>query len=120
MQEEKGKYQNFEFTGYLYKRNDTKWGTDIRIRTLLDESESKFPQHILVSVSKKNIDKLSDVGIGDKVRVVIIPTLVEGVSDRTQKAYAINKLNLQDFEILDRAAVNPSDEDDDDGEELPF
>lgn len=120
MQEEKGMYQNFEFTGYLYKRNDSKWGTDIRIRTLLDESGSKFPQHILVSVSKKNIDKLGDVGIGDKVRVVIIPTLAEGVSDRTQKAYAINKLNLQEFEILARAEAKPSDEEEDDDVDLPF
>lgn len=120
MNEEKMKYQQFEFTGYIYKRNDNKWGTDIRLRTLLDETGEKWPQHILVSVSKKNIDKLSDAGIGDKVKIWLIPSLTEGVSEKTQKAYAINKLNLQKCQILERAAIPQTDEDDVGADDMPF
>lgn len=120
MNEEIVKFQQFEFVGYIYKRNDTKWGTDVRLRTLADDGDEKYPQHILVTVSKKKLDKLGDAGVGDKVKMIIIPSLVEGVSDKTQKAYAINKLNLKDCEILERAEAEQSDDDGIGDDDVPF
>ena len=117
-------YQKFEFTGYVYKIRDSKWGKEISLKGLADETEEKYPQHILVNVSKKREGEVDpNLGIGDKVKVVILPTLTEGVSDKTQKAYAINKLNLQKMDVLERAQQSENDNGDDGSDEaddIPF
>lgn len=117
-------YQAFEFVGYLYKNKDTKYGCELYIKTEWKDEEEKWPQRILVNVNKHNSSKIDkSIRPGDKVRVKIIPTLAEGVSEKTNRAYAINKLNLQSIEVLERSG----DRENEDGEsastqqeEMPF
>ena len=119
MSEANTQYQQFEFVGYVYKLTNSKWGTEVRLRTLADETNEKWPQHVLVTVGAKKVDRLGDANVGDKVKVTLIPTLAEGVSDKTNRAYAINKLNLQSCTIIERASAQPQAEDGD-PDDMPF
>jgi hypothetical protein len=116
-------YQAFEYVGYVYRRRDSKYGIELYLKSMKDEASEKYPQHICVTVSKKSESKVDPtLAVGDKVKAKLIPTLNEGVSERTQKAYAINKLNLNEIEILERA--DPSEAQGSDAEvnqeDLPF
>lgn len=116
-------YQAFEYVGYVYRRRDSKYGIELYLKTQKDDSTEKWPQHICVTVSKKSEPKVDPtLAVGDKVKVRLIPTLNEGVSERTQKMYAINKLNLNEIEILERAdpAESTASEEAISQEDLPF
>ena len=100
------KYQSFEFTGYVYKKKKSKWGMELYLKSSKDDSAEKYPQHILVNVSTRNLDKVDpNLSENDKVKCVIVPTLNEGVSEKTERAYAINKLNLVSCDVLERAPI---------------
>ena len=100
------KYQSFEFTGYVYRKKKSKWGMELYLKSNKDDSAEKYPQHILVNVSTRNLDKVDpNLSENDKVKCVIVPTLNEGVSERTEKAYAINKMNLVACDVLERAPL---------------
>lgn len=114
------KYQSFEFTGYVYKIKKSKWGMELYLKSNRDDASEKFPQHVLVNVSSKKIDIVDPcLSENDKVKCVIIPTMNEGVSERTNKAYAINKLNLVSCDVLERApAVEAAQSDG--ADDIPF
>lgn len=112
-------YQKFEITGYVYKIKRSKFGMDLYLKTLEDESDEKYPQHILASVSNKNMDKVDpSVDEGYKLKLTLIPMLSEGVSEKTNRAYAINNLRVIDCDVLEVGKPKPEPEPDD--EDVPF
>lgn len=116
-------YQAFEYVGYVYRRRDSKYGMELYLKSQKDDASEKWPQHICVTVSKKSESKVDPtLAVGDKVKVKLIPTMNEGVSERTQRAYAINKLNLNEIEIIERADPSESTASEEvvNPEDLPF
>lgn len=113
-------YLKFEFTGYVNKVMVGKFGKEIICRTAKDESDIKYPQRALFSASKKNEDKVPEtLKENDKVAIQFMPILAEGVSPRTHREYAINKLMLQSCEILE-VAPEPAEDNSESVEDLPF
>ena len=113
----------YEFEGYVHSINRQKWGTEVVVRLDEDESTVKYPQHILFFASSKKADRVpSDLYVNDGVKVKFIPVLDEGVSERTKRAYAINKMMILDIQITKRAALSKTaqadSQEDDSG--LPF
>lgn len=114
-------YLKYEFVGYVTKIMKNKFGRDLVCRTAKDESDIKYPQHCLFSMSKKNEEKVpADLKPNDKVCIQFMPILAEGVSEKTHREYHINKLMLQECEIVERAPVEEPKSDPEDVEDLPF
>lgn len=110
----------YEFTGYVNKFSHTNYGDEIIVRADADERDAKFKQHLLISVTKKVSDKVPfDLGKDDKVKITFVPILNEGVSDKTKRAYAINKMMLSDIEVLEKASTDEGG-DGDDASDIPF
>lgn len=94
------------------------WGTEIRV-TNVDSPDMK-PQSMMLNVSKKGEEKVpQDLRKGDIANVEFSPMLVEGVSEKTRKAYSINKLYLTDISVQERGPVE-IDEDKDPDADMPF
>ena len=104
------KYQTFELTGFVYKIKHTKWGMELSIRTMKDEANEPHPQHIQISVSAKKIELVPpDLACDDRIKVVVMPWTNEGISKTTEKMYAIGKLNVVEFEVIERAPRKVAD-----------
>lgn len=97
--------QSYEFTGWVVRVNRVnQYGPEFVVRADKDESDIKYPQHILVVVSKKKASQLPpEMNVDDKVKVKFLPILQEGVSERTNRAYAISKNQMMSVEILEKA-----------------
>lgn len=112
----------YEFEGYVHSINRQKWGTEVIVRLDQDESVVKYPQHILFFASSRKADKVpSDLYVNDGVKVKFVPVLDEGISERTKRAYAINKMMILDIQITQRAALsNTAQDESQDDSDVPF
>jgi len=111
----------YEFEGYVKKVNRTQWGVDVIVGMLKDEGDEKYPQRVLFSTSKKSIDKVPEsLGDGDKVKVQFAPFLNEGVSQKSQRVYAINKNMIIKMEVTEIAERKPETEGGNDPDDMPF
>jgi hypothetical protein len=112
----------YEFDGYVHSINRQKWGTEVVVRLDQDESMVKYPQHILFFASSRKADKVpSDLYVNDGVKVKFVPVLDEGISERTKRAYAINKMMILDIQITQRAALsNTAQDESQDDSDVPF
>lgn len=98
----------FEVEGWVNEVNRTKWGVDIVLRLMDDESTAKFPQRMLISASKKNEGKVpTTLGVGDRVNIQFAPFLNEGVNQSTQKIYKVNRNMLMAMTVLESADGKP-------------
>lgn len=112
----------YEFEGYVHSVNRQKWGTEVVVRLDQDESVVKYPQHILFFASSRKADKVpSDLYVNDGVKVKFVPVLDEGISERTKRAYAINKMMILDIQITQRSALSNTEQDESqDDSDVPF
>ena len=114
--------KTYEFSGWVHTVNRQKWGTEVVVRADQDESAVQWPQHILFFASKKKADRVpQDLDVNDGVTVKFIPILDEGISDRTKRAYAINKMMI--LELLVTQKASPTKQTQDDGQDdtdVPF
>ena len=112
----------YEFEGYVHSINRQKWGTEVIVRLDQDESVVKYPQHILFFASSRKADKVpSDLYVNDGVKVKFVPVLDEGISERTKRAYAINKMMILDIQITQRATLSDTAQDESqDDSDVPF
>lgn len=114
-------YQKFDINGYVYKIKKDKFGMKLFLKTLKDEANEKWPQHFLASVSNKNLDRVDPaLSEGDRVKLSVVPWLAEGVSEKTNKAYAISELRVVECEIIEVAERRPDDDGDNDDNDIPF
>lgn len=99
---------SYKYTGFVYDVTDGKYGIDIKCKTVKDESTVKWSQHIMFTIGTKGkaYDAVKGLGIGkmDKIEVEFIPSLIEGVSKTTNKAYAMMKNNITSVKILEKAS----------------
>lgn len=109
---------SYEFRGFVCKVNRQQWGVEVFVRADKDENaqDVKYPQHILFSASKKNEGKVPvDLAEDDEVTIKFIPILNEGISDRTKRAYAINKMMIASITVEAKAESSGGE-----SEPLPF
>lgn len=116
--------QTYIFTGWVTRINrKNPYGPEIFMRNDKDESQIKYPQHILLCASKRKADIIPDDLCPDaKIEAKFLPTLTEGVSDRTNRAYAINKNYLMELKVLEMPSSDqqsPTSEGDGD-DDMPF
>lgn len=112
--------KSFEFSGWVHSVDRQSWGVEIEVRAEADEADVKFPQHILFTASKKKSDLVpDDLDVNDRVTVTFIPILNKGVSHKTKRVFAINKMMIVKFEVIEKVrngGEQPQQEDDD----IPF
>ena len=100
--------KSYDFDGWVHKVNRQKWGTEIVMRGDADESVVQFPQHVLFFASRRNSNKVpDDLDVNDHVVVKFIPVLDEGISERTKRAYAINKMMIVDVTVVEKVSKGP-------------
>lgn len=118
----RGNTVSFKATGWIEREVADKFAKRIVVRMNESEEGIKFPQRMLLDLSKKCAEEYSP-NVGDKVEVSIMPWLSEGVSKSSGKEYCIGKLIATKVEVLE-AAANATDAEDDangeDPEDLPF
>ena len=118
----RGNTVSFKATGWVEREVADKFAKRIVLRTNEFEDGIKFPQRMLLDLSKKCAEEYSP-NVGDKVEVTAMPWLSEGVSKSSGKEYCIGKLIATKVEVLE-AAANATDAEDDangeDPEDLPF
>ena len=111
----------YEFEGWVHRVNRQSWGTEVVVRADADESAVKFKQHMLFFASRKYADRVpQDLDVNDKVKVKFIPILEEGVSEKTKRAYSINKMMIMELSVEEKIAPQGSGDEQSGGEELPF
>lgn len=85
----------------------------IDCRADLDESSSKYPQKITITIGKKSFDKFpSDIGVNDMIHAKLYPTTRNGISKTSGKAYSITDLRVMDLHITKRANMPTNQEND--------
>ena len=112
--------KSFEFSGWVHSIDRQSWGVEVEVRAEADETDVKFPQHILLTAFKKKSDLVpDDLDVNDRVTVTFIPILNKGVSQKTKRVFAINKMMIAKFDVVEKAngGGEPSTQDDDD---VPF
>lgn len=112
--------KSFEFSGWVHSIDRQSWGVEVEVRAEADETDVKFPQHILLTASKKKSDLVpDDLDVNDRVTVTFIPILNKGVSQKTKRVFAINKMMIAKFDVVEKArgGGEPTTQDDDD---VPF
>ena len=118
----RGNTVSFKATGWVEREVEDKFAKRIVLRINESEDGIKFPQRMLLDLSKKCAEEYSP-NIGAKIEATIMPWLNEGVSKSSGKEYCIGKLIATNVDVL-KAAENATDaEDDANGEEpedLPF
>lgn len=113
-------YQKYEFVGRVYRVGmANKYGRDIYVSTHSDDAASKYPQHMMFTVSAKKMNLVPEVKAGDKVKIMFMPMLSEGVSERTRKEYSINKNHILEMAVIE-SAPEKEDESKIDPEDVPF
>lgn len=111
---------SYEFEGWVHRINRQGWGTEVVARADADESAVKFKQHMLFFASRKHADRVpQDLDVNDKVKIKFIPILDEGVSEKTKRAYAINKMMIVELNVEEKIAKQNDDSPSDDGD-MPF
>lgn len=112
--------KSFEFSGWVHSIDRQSWGVEVEVRAEADETGVKFPQHILLTASKKKSDLVpDDLDVNDRVTVTFIPILNKGVSQKTKRVFAINKMMIAKFEVDEKVrggSSEPSPSEDD----VPF
>lgn len=100
--------KSYDFEGWVHKVNRQKWGTEIVMRADADESAMQYVQHILFFASRRNSDKVpDDLDVNDHIIVKFVPILDEGISERTKRAYAINKMMIVDITVVEKISKGP-------------
>lgn len=113
--------KSYEFDGWVHKVNRQKWGVEVTVRGDADEVAVKFPQHILFFASNKNRDKVpDDLDVNDHVNIKFVPVLDEGISERTKRAYAINKMMIVELTILEKVSRGPSRAEENNPDDIPW
>ena len=118
----RGNIVSFKATGWVEREVADKFAKRIVIRINESEDGIKFPQRMLLDLSKKCAEEYSP-NVGDKVEVTAMPWLNEGVSKSSGKEYCIGKLIATKVEVLESAANETDAEDDANGDgldDLPF
>lgn len=112
--------KSFEFSGWVHSVDRQSWGVEVELREEADETGVKFPQHILLTASKKKADLVpDDLDVNDRVTVTFIPVLNKGVSQKTKRVFAINKMMIAKFEVTEKVRKNNAPQQADD-EDVPF
>ena len=118
----RGTTVSFKATGWVEREVADKFAKRVVLRMNESEDGIKFPQRMLLDLSKKCAEEYSP-NVGDKVEVTIMPWLSEGVSKSSGKEYCIGKLIATKVDVIE-AAANTTDAEDDangeDPEDLPF
>lgn len=118
----RGNTVSFKATGWVEREVADKFAKRVVLRMNESEDGIKFPQRMLLDLSKKCAEEYSP-NVGDKVEVTIMPWLSEGVSKSSGKEYCIGKLIATKVDVIE-AAANTTDAEDDangeDPEDLPF
>ena len=95
--------KSFEFSGWVHSIDRQSWGIEVEVRADADETDVKFPQHILLTASKKKSDLVPDnLDVNDRVTVTFIPVLNKGVSQKTKRVFAINKMMIAKFDVVEK------------------
>lgn len=118
----KGNTVSFKATGWIEREVADKFTKRIVVRMNESEEGVKYPQRMLLDLSKKCAEEYKP-NVGDKVELTVMPWLNEGVSKSSGKEYCIGKLIATKVEVLEAAANTTGAEDDancDDSEDLPF
>ena len=109
----------FKVEGWVNEITKDKWGTNVVMRFVEDESQEKFPQRMLITAAKKKEDLIpNDLGRNDKISVTFAPYLNEGESNYSHRVYRINRSMIQELTVLQSAekpnvVENGSENDDD-------
>lgn len=118
----RGNTVQFKATGWVEREVEDKFAKRVVLRTNESEDGIKFPQRMLLDLSKKCAEEYKP-NVGDKIEATIMPWLNEGVSKSSGKEYCIGKLIATNVDVLE-AASNETDVEDDangeDPEDLPF
>lgn len=118
----RGNTVSFKATGWIEREVEDKFAKRVVIRMNESEDGIKFPQRMLLDLSKKCAEEYSP-NVGDKIEATIMPWLSEGVSKSSGKEYCIGKLIATKVDVIE-AAANTTDAEDDangeDPEDLPF
>lgn len=112
----------FKATGWVEREVEDKFAKRIIVRMNESEEGIKFPQRMLLDLSKKCAEEY-EPNVGDKVEATIMPWLNEGVSKYSGNEYCIGKLIATKVDVLEAAANETDAEDDANGEDpddLPF
>lgn len=115
-------YVSYKYAGYVYDVKEEQFGIEIKCRTVKDENDIKYPQHILFTVGSKSkhFKEVSALGIGidDKVEIDFVPSLYEGVSKSTNKPFSICKNNITSAKVVEKSSSTV--ENLDGCEDIPF
>ena len=118
----RGNTVSFKATCWVEREVEDKFAKRIVVRMNESEEGIKYPQQMLLDLSKKCAEEYSP-NVGDKVEVTAMPWLNEGVSKSSGKEYCIGKLIATNIDVL-KAAANETDAEDDangeDPDDLPF
>lgn len=118
----KGNTVSFKATGWIEREVADKFTKRIVVRMNESEEGIKYPQRMLLDLSKKCAEEYQP-NVGDKVEVTVMPWLNEGVSKSSGKEYCIGKLIATKVDVIEAAANTTDAEDDANGEDsddLPF
>lgn len=117
-------YASYKYTGYVYYIKEEQFGIEIKCRTVKDDSDVKYPQHIMFNVGakSKHYKDVSALGIGidDKIEVDFMPSLFEGTGKSTNKPFAINKNNIIALKIVEKSESSNVIDHLDECEDVPF
>lgn len=115
----RGNTVSFKATGWVERKVADKFAKRVVLRMNESEEGIKFPQRMLLDLSKKCAEEYSP-NVGDKVEVTVMPWLSEGVSKSSGKEYCIGKLIATKVEVLESAEETTTEEDACDSDDLPF
>ena len=115
----RGNIVSFKATGWVEREVADKFAKRIVLRINESEEGIKFPQRMLLDLSKKCAEEYSP-NVGDKIEATIMPWLSEGKSKSSGKEYCIGKLIATKVEVLESAEETTTAEDACDSDELPF
>lgn len=108
--------------GWVNDITNDKWGTNIVIRFIQDESQERFPQRMMITASKKKESEVIPEKLkrNDKIEVTFAPYLNEGESNYSHRVYRINRAMIQEIKVLEAAPAEVVECGSDSDEDCPF
>jgi len=107
-------FHKFEFSGFVEKvGEEDKYGREVILRDAKDPAADKNPQFITFKLSAKNVGLFDGIGKDSEVKVEFYLNGVMGVSQKTNRPYNINKLNISKVEVVNlvKEEEEPAEED---------
>ena len=115
----RGNTVSFKATGWIEREVADKFAKRIVLRVNESEEGIKFPQRMLLDLSKKCAEEYSP-NVGDKIEVTAMPWRNEGVSKSSGKEHCISKIIATKVEVLESAEETTTEEGACDSDDLPF